>query len=385
MPDALCIAISVSLSAKSSIKRNIIEAAISVAAVGALTALLFQFGQSINATTVALSFLLLITIVATFLEWAAAITASVLAAFAFNFFFLEPHYTLTIRDPENWVALFVFLAVAVTVGHLSATSNRRRAEAERLYKEIEEAFERSSEAEGIKRSEKLKSALLDAVTHDFRTPLTSIKASVTMLIQENEFGNRASKLDRHGRADLLNVIDGETDRLNTFVESMVELARFQSGSAALKLSRVTAEEIIVKTAKRAKEIQRSHQLVSNIANDLPHLSLDPRFIVEAMFNLIDNAATYSAANTTIEITAKKNNGNIRFAVEDEGPGIPVAERESVFKKFYRSKTKAGQHGMGMGLAIVRGIIEAHGGEIWVESGKKGARFVFDLPIEPDGR
>ncbi|MFL6467213.1 MAG: ATP-binding protein [Pyrinomonadaceae bacterium] len=375
----------VSIPAKNVVLRNVVEVGVAAAAVAVVTALLSQFGQAINETTVALVFILLIMIVATFLEWAAAIVASVLAALAFNYFFLEPHYTLTISDPENWVSLFVFLAAAITVGYLSATSNRRRAEAERLYSEIERAFEKASEAEGIKRSEKLKSALLDAVTHDFRTPLTSIKASVTMLVEENEFGSRGSKLDRHGRAELLNVIDEETDRLNTFVESMVELARFQSGSAALKLTRVTAEEIIVKAAKRSKEIQRSHRLVSHIASDLPPMSLDPRFIVEAVFNLVENAATYSPPNTTIEIAAKKNNGNIRFVVEDEGPGVPESERESVFKKFYRSKAKVGQHGMGMGLAIVRGIIEAHGGEIWVESGKKGARFVFELPISTDGR
>jgi len=370
---------------RSRISSLVIGIAVSIAAIGAATAVMLLFRERVNATSVTLIYLLTVVILASVFERWAAITASIVSSLLLNFFFIEPYYTLTISEPQNLVSFFVFLAVAIAVGHLSATSNRRRAEAERLYKEIEEAFERSSEAEGIKRSEKLKSALLDAVTHDFRTPLTSIKASVTMLIQENEFGKGSSKLDRHGRADLLNVIDEETDRLNTFVESMVELARFQSGSAALKLSLVTAEEIIVKTAKRAKEIQRSHQLVSNIASDLPHLSLDPRFIVEAIFNLIDNAATYSPPNTTIEITAKKNNGNIRFSVEDEGPGIPVAERESVFKKFYRSQAKAGQHGMGMGLAIVRGIIEAHGGEIWVESGKKGARFVFDLPIDTDGR
>ena len=370
---------------RSRISSLVIGIAVSIAAIGAATAVMLLFREKVNATSVTLIYLLTVVILASVFERWAAITASIVSSLLLNFFFIEPYYTLTINEPQNLVSFFVFLAVAIAVGHLSATSNSRRLEAERLYQEMEVAFEKASEAEALKRSEKLKSALLDAVTHDFRTPLTSIKASVTMLIQENEFGNRASKLDRHGRADLLNVIEEETDRLNTFVESMVELARFQSGSAALKLASVTAEEIIVKTAKRAKEIQRSHQLVSNIANDLPPLSLDPRFIVEAIFNLIDNAATYSPPNTTIEITAKKNNGNIRFAVEDEGPGIPVAERESVFKKFYRSKTKAGQHGMGMGLAIVRGIIEAHGGEIWVESGKKGARFVFDLPIDTDGR
>jgi two-component system sensor histidine kinase KdpD len=368
---------------ESKLLNSLIGIVIGTAGVVLITVLLSGFGNSINATTVALAFILLIVLAATFLDWVSAIAASLLAAFSFNFYFLEPHYTLRIDDPENWVSLFVFLSVAITVAYLSASVNRRRAEAERLYKEIEAAFEKASEAEGIKRSEKLKGALLDAVTHDFRTPLTSIKASVTMLIDENQFGSKESKLDRHSRGELLNVIEQETDRLNTFVESMVELARFQSGSSELKLSKVTAEEIIVKAAKRAKDIQRTHQLISNVATDLPGLSLDSRFIVEAVFNLIDNAAKYSPANTKIEITAKRNGDNVRFEIEDEGPGIPTEDRESVFKKFYQRESHK-DRGMGMGLAIVRGIIEAHGGEIWVESGKKGARFVFDLPANNNG-
>ena len=135
--------------------------------------------------------------------------------------------------------------------------------------------------------------LLDAVTHDFRTPLTSIKASVTMLIEENEFGTREKKLDRHSRGELLEVINEETDRLNTFVESMVEVAgRFQAGKTELRLSNVAAEEIIVKAANRAKEIQRTHKLISNVEPDLPKTKLDTRAIVEAVYNLVDNAAKY---------------------------------------------------------------------------------------------
>jgi two-component system sensor histidine kinase KdpD len=359
---------------------------LSVLIVAVTTAVLISVRDTVNSTTVALLYLLMIVLIATFLEWVAALTASILAALAFNFFFLEPYNTLSIKEPQNWVSLFVFLAVAITVGHLSATSNRRRAEAERLYKETEAAFEKASEAEGLKRSEKLKTALLDAVTHDFRTPLTSIKASVTMLIEENEFGTRETRLDKHSRGELLEVINEETDRLNTFVESMVEVARFQAGKTELRLSTVAAEEIIVKAARRAKEVQRTHRLISNVEPDLPKMTLDTRAIVEAVYNLIDNAAKYSDAGTAIAISAKGADGKVRFSVEDEGPGIPAAERETVFQRFYRSADANGQpQGMGMGLAIVRGIIEAHGGEIWVEPGAKGARFVFDLPAGNDGR
>src|SRR5207253_2632407 len=139
------------------------------------------------------------------------------AMLCFNFFFLPPVGTFTISDTENLIALFSFLMVAITAGELSAKAKRRAEEAERLYQELQIAFEKASQAEALRRSEKLKSALLDAVTHDLRTPLTSIKASVTMLIEEHEQDTIHLTLEREGRGELLEVINEETDRLNDFV------------------------------------------------------------------------------------------------------------------------------------------------------------------------
>ena len=359
---------------------------VSVLAIALITIVLLPLRQEVNSTTIALTQLLVVVAIATVFEREAALVASLLAALSFNFFFLEPYYTLTIAEPENLVALLVFLAVAITVGHLSATSNRRRAEAERLYQELEDAFEKASHAEALKRSEKLKTSLLDAVTHDFRTPLTSIKASVTMLIEDRQLGKSERTLDSRGRNELLEVINEEADKLNTFVESMVELARFQAGESELQRSVVTPEEIVVKAARRARSVRPTHKLRSQVESGLPALSVDSRALVEAVFNLIDNAAKYSPAGTTIHIGAEKENNDVRFSVEDEGPGIPESERGSVFERFYRGeKDGTREKGLGMGLAIVRGIIEAHGGKIWVESGKRGARFVFDLPASANGR
>jgi two-component system sensor histidine kinase KdpD len=207
-----------------------------------------------------------------------------------------------------------------------------------------------------------------------------------MLINDNQLDRHERTLDRHSRSELLEVINEETDRLNTFVESMVELARFQAGDNELRRSSVAPEEIVVKAARRAASLRPRHGLTSEIEPDLPPLSIDSRAVVEAVYNLIDNAAKYSPPNSTIHIAARRNDDSVRFSVEDEGPGIPERERESVFERFYRSETHNGSSGgLGMGLSIVRGIIEAHGGRIWVESGKKGARFVFDLPVAADGR
>ena len=252
-----------------------------------------------------------------------------------------------------------------------------------MYLELESAFEKSSEAEGLKRSEKLKTALLDAVTHDFRTPLTSIKASVTALIDDNQLPRAERSLDHHDRGELLQVINEESDRLNTFVESMVELARFQSGEMELHKTAVSPEEIVIKAARRARVVQAEHKLISEVETRLPAVSADSRSLVEAMFNLIDNAAKYSPAGTDIYIRAGKVKGNVRFSVEDEGPGVAESDRESVFERF--SRISGVHRGLGMGLAIVRGIVEAHGGRVWVEDGPKGARFVFEVPAILNGQ
>jgi len=362
---------------------RIVGIVIAVISIAFVTAFLVILRPVTNATTVAMFELLVVVLVATFFQRSAALAASILAALSFNYFFLPPFYTLTVSDPENWLALLVFLAVALTVGHLSAVSNRRRIEAEHLYRELEAAFESASQTEALKRSEKLKSSLLDAVTHDFRTPLTSIKASVTMLIENEQLPREERSLDQRGRAELLEVINEESDRLNFFVDSMVELARFQSGESKLSRASVTPEEVVVKAARRAKPLRREHSLRSKVEPDLPMISIDSRAVVEALFNLIENAANYSPPGTEIEIAAMRSNGMVRFSVEDQGPGVPADEREKVFERYFRGQNGDGR-GMGMGLSIVRGIIEAHGGQIWVEEGKKGARFVFELPARSDG-
>src|SRR5262245_58395377 len=160
----------------------------SLLGISTVTALFRVTGEHINPTTVALGFLLLVLVVAT--RWGAspAIFAAILSVLFLNFFFLPPVGTFSIADPDNWIALGAFLITAMTVGQLSARAKRRaeeaeagRREIERLYQALQAAFARASYAEALQQSERLKSALLDAVTHDLRTPLTSIKAAVTTL------------------------------------------------------------------------------------------------------------------------------------------------------------------------------------------------------------
>ncbi|MEK6322049.1 MAG: DUF4118 domain-containing protein [Acidobacteriota bacterium] len=366
-----------------------------VAGIAAVTAALRLLGESINSTTVALAMLLVVLFVAA--RWGArpAIVGSVLGVLCFNFFFLRPLHTLTIADPDNWVALIAFLITAVTAGQLSANAKRRaeeaeggRREIERLYDELRDAFERASQAEALRRSERLKSALLDAVTHDIRTPLTSIKASVTTLLDElrGRAGDTAT-LDAEGRRDMLEVIDEEADRLNRFVEGLVELARIEAGELELRRRWGTVDEIVMTALERAEPLTRGHTVAVTIEKDLPVVRVDAKAVAQVIYTLVDNAAKYSPAGTGIKVTAGKAEGEmVRLTVEDEGLGVPAELRERVFDKFFRAMrdgdTGTQPPGTGMGLAIARGIVEAHGGRIWIEGASAGRGMLVALTLPP---
>ncbi len=374
---------------------------VSVVAIAAATGALKALGTHINPTTVALVFVLVVLFVATAWGSRPAILASLLGVGCFNFFFLPPIGTFTISAPDNWIALFAFLITAVTAGQLSARARRRaeeaeaaRREIERLYYELQDTFERSAQAKALKQSERLKSALLDAVTHDLRTPLTSIKASVTTLLEELRSGthdNAAGRLNDEDRKEMLEVINEEADRLDRFTEGLTKLARIEAGEMHLRRHWSSIDEIITTALKRAEPRTRGHQIEVSIEDELPAVRLDEHAVAEVVYTLVDNAAKYSPDGTAIRVSASQTgNESVVLSVQDQGPGIPAEIRERVFDKFFRAMRDGDSHsnkpvGIGMGLAIAKGIVEAHGGRIWIENGsnESGARFVVALPTGND--
>jgi K+-sensing histidine kinase KdpD len=366
-----------------------------------IAVVLAPFQQQVNATTVALAFLLVVLFVALFWGSRPALVASVLGVFCFNFFFLPPLYTLHIAHAENWVALIVFFTTALAVGQLSARAKQRaeeaesrKLEAESLYTQLQAAFERESEAEAIKRSERLKSALLDAVTHDLRTPLTAIKASITTLIDEargQTEENQLITLDAESRSEMLEIIDQESDRLNRFISDLIDLARIEAGELRLRRRWGAVDEIISTALARAKPLTTNHKVHINTGKELPVVRVDANAVSEVVYTLVDNAAKYSPPGSSIVIYAQRGpEGMVTMAVEDQGMGIERDLRERVFDKFFRATrdgdvTTQQPSGTGMGLAIAKGIVEAHEGKIWIESGKngRGTRIVFTLPIGDD--
>lgn len=361
------------------------------------------FHDRISPTTVALAFLLVILFVATTWGSRPAYLASLLGVLSFNFFFLPPVHTFTIADPENWVALVAFLVTSVTAGQLSARARRRaeeaelgRREIERLYQELQEAFERASQAEALRQSEQLKSALLDAVTHDLRTPLTSIKASVTTLLEEQRAepshdGESQLRLGEDGRQEMLEVIDEEADRLNHFIDGIVELARIEAGASHLRRRWVAVDDIVSMALARAKPLTKRYNLEVELEGEPPLLRIDARAVAEVVYLLVDNATKYSPPGSRIHVAARRASEEmVQLSVEDEGRGIPAHLRERVFDKFFRATPDHAvalhrPSGIGMGLAIARGIVEAHGGRIWIETGSSGhgTRVAFTVPIGDD--
>ncbi|HXE89583.1 MAG TPA: ATP-binding protein [Terriglobales bacterium] len=363
-----------------------------VAGVGLVTLLLAPFYYRIDSVVAAVLLLMVVLLVATGFGSRPALLASLLGMAYLNFFFL-PGFEFALAQPDDWVALMAFLVTSVTVGELSSKAQRRAQEAEagqrkigQLYEELQGAFDRASHAEALRQSEQLKSALLDAVTHDLRTPLTSIKASVTTLLQEGRAPREGLKSE--GRRELLQVINEEADRLNHFIEGLVEMARIEAGDIAARRVWSTTEEIVKAALGRAEPLLREHRVEVGVEGGTPPLRVEPRAIAQVIFTLLENASQYAPPGTRIQVQVKKSASGVEFAVEDEGPGIPETQRERVFEKFYRAsaaeRAGAGRPGgIGMGLAIARGIVHAHGGVIRAEPARAGTgtRVVFMLPVE----
>lgn len=362
------------------INSRLLRYGISVASVLVVTIGLIELDTRVNSTTVALALLLIVLSSATFFGRNPALLASFVAMLCFNYFFLPPVHTWTIAEPQNLVAWAAFTITALVAGELSAYARRRALESERLYEELQTAFKTATQAEALKQSEKLKSALLDAVTHDLRTPLTSIKASVTTLL-DSEGGHRTIELNSEGRAEFLDIINEETDRLNGFIEGMVQLAKVEAGSMNATGTLSNVEEIISIALDRAEKLVAGHHVTLNLQKEMPLIRVDARAIAEVVYNLVENAAKYSPAGTTISIETSTHGNSVLISVTDEGKGIPEEMRERVFEKFARLDGEQSD-GLGLGLAIARGIVEAQNGMISIKPGENnaGTKVTLRLPL-----
>jgi two-component system sensor histidine kinase KdpD len=466
------------------VRRTWIQLALSLVLVGAITVVCFKI-ITVNPTTVALSYLMLILLVATRWGLTAATGAAVVSAMCFNIFFLPPVGMLTIADPENWVSFLAFMVTAIVASQISGRARERQLEAvarqrdlERLYslsralllsepgrpvssaitQQIANSFDASvvalydrkadtvtwggtkelpelearlrdvarqaqtvndgrgtivtairlggapigslaivdahlsdtvlqsisnlaavgleqargqeaaARAEAAQHNSELRTTVLDAIAHEFKTPLTSSRAAATDLLP------RLTGRDH----ELVAIIDEDLDRLTALVTDAVHMLRIDAGQFTLRRERLLLTDVVAAAVRDLKSRLDDHTLVNRVPADL-QVDADPHLLSLALRQLLDNAVKYSPRTSTIDISAV-GNGSVEIVVQNSGSAIPEAERARIFERFYRGAHARQIPGTGMGLAIVQQIAEAHGGTVRLAtSAERGTELTLSIP------
>ncbi|MEO8483284.1 MAG: ATP-binding protein [Acidobacteriota bacterium] len=446
---------------------------------------------SANPTTVALTYLLCIVLIASWWGIGMATAASVVAIVAFNVLFLPPVGTLTIADPQNWVSFFAFLTVAVIVSQLSGRARERQLEAlarqqdlERLYalsrsllladaevsligeiaRRLAETFslttvalydrradrvawggaadrpdieprlrdvartaevihdpsgpvffpirlggapigslaivggalgdavlqsianlaaigleratshEAMAASEAARQSGELRAALLDAVAHEFKTPLTAGKAAATALLSRV-----SSSPDDH---ELVVIINEELERLKALVSDAIHMLRIDAGDMVVRRERHRASDLVGQALREMGARLEGHRVTVD-APETIDVDVDASLLRLALRQLLDNAVKYSPPDSAIGVAASTN-GEVRIVVSNSGPPIPASDRNRIFDRFYRGRHSENIPGSGLGLAIVQRIARAHGGDVGVTSDAAvGTQFTIALPVSPE--
>jgi two-component system sensor histidine kinase KdpD len=236
----------------------------------------------------------------------------------------------------------------------------------------------SLQVEVLQRTDALRAALISSVSHDLRTPLTSIKAAASSLLQEDVRWNDEE------RRSFVQAIEREADRLNRLVENLLDMSRIESGTLRPEKEWYPIAELLHDILGRMQPLLQGREVLVHLPDDLPPVELDYLMIDQVLTNLLENALRYTPPGSPIEISASTTATELFVSVADRGPGIPLSDRERIFDKFYRvlgSTRETG--GTGLGLAVCRGLVEAHQGRIWVENrAGGGAIFRFTLPLRP---
>jgi two-component system sensor histidine kinase KdpD len=447
---------------------------------------LLAFRAELSKTTVVLAYLLVVTGAAAAGGLGPGIAAAGLGFLAFDLLFLRPYHHVIVDDPQDYLSLGVYLLVAAVISLLVASTERRRAQAERRERETRMLFELSTSlvahgsledtlrgvvrtvrslfdlagcaivlpsgdgdgfrlaavdgevpgdhdervpmgsggqavgalvvvaggpgssgfgeperrvlatfanqaalavergqqeeqrnrALALQETDRLRTALLNSVSHDLRTPLASIKASASSLL------DREVRWSDAERDEFLTTINTEVDRLTRLVHNLLDMSRIEAGALDPRLVESSLAEVVGPVVRRARAASRQRVEV-DVPDELAPVLVDPVRLDQVLTNLLDNARGY-APGSPVQVAARQDGDRIELRVVDHGPGIPVPERERVFDQFYRLKGGGRRpEGTGMGLAICRGIVQAHGGALRVETTPGGgATFVLSLPVSP---
>jgi two-component system sensor histidine kinase KdpD len=222
-------------------------------------------------------------------------------------------------------------------------------------------------------SERLRNSLLSAISHDLRTPLTSLLGIADQLRQAPDM-----PADRHAQ---LETMYDQAFRMQQLVVNLLDMARLQAGSVQLNSQWQVLEEVLGSALRAMQPVSQQHRIEVTLPPELPLLQFDAVLLERVFCNLLDNACKYSPPNTTIRISAQQHPGEVWVTVADEGWGLPAGMETQIFQKFTRGKVESPQPGVGLGLSICKAIIQAHGGALWAEAQQPhGTRFIFSLPL-----
>lgn len=359
-----------------------------LALVAAFTAALLPVRDSVTGATPALALVAPGIVVA--FRWGrmAAAATAVAAALALDVVFLQPYGRLTIHLVDDVVALVAFVAVAMTVATLVALATDRRRAAEMRAEEVvalsrerehmrDEQARLASEKITLEQAEDARRALLRSVSHDLRTPLAAIRAITSDL-------RAGADYDEQTRDDLLDVVGDEAERLDRLVANLLGLSRIEADALVVDPQAVDLDELCTDRVRRLSRLLRDVSVVVDLAHGLPLVDADYTLVDQVITNLLENATRHTPPQGKVRIAGRVVGDRVEVAVEDEGPGVPGVERDAIFEPFRTGSTP--QPSSGVGLAICRAIVEAHGGTITVgDASSGGARFAFTLPVHRPSR
>ncbi|MCS6907815.1 MAG: DUF4118 domain-containing protein [Anaerolineales bacterium] len=232
------------------------------------------------------------------------------------------------------------------------------------------------QAKILAESDRLKASLLSSVSHELRTPLAAIKAAISSL------NSPSVELDTDSRKELMAMIEEETDHLNLLVGNLLNMSRLEAGALTLERSWSRLEDIVRSATERTRVYSKDHQVVVQFPPGLPDLYVDYLLMEQVLINLINNSLKHSPAGSKVEIVVfPPETDQVRVEVRNQSPAIPPEYLERIFDKFFRLEQPQRVRGIGLGLAICKGIIEAHGGKIWAENRERGIAFVFTVPLQ----
>jgi two-component system sensor histidine kinase KdpD len=233
--------------------------------------------------------------------------------------------------------------------------------------------------EVARQNERLRTVLLDALAHDFLTPLTSVKSAITMV--RSEYKHEAEE------DEFLAIVEEEADRLGEMINETTDMARIEPGKPRIRRRQVPIVALVRSSLERMKNLLDGRPLQIEIQENISFVNADPDMMGLALRQLLGNAVKYSPPETAIVVSASQTGDTVTIRVRDHGPGVPSDEFEPIFERFYRGKrTQESVAGTGMGLSIARDIIRAHHGRLWVENAPEGgAQFSFTLPVFAEDR